>query len=174
MSNVLLSPIDKRNTLPYSRPTTPDHGHRVGVYGLGAIGYHVARNLANSLSSLPLFVYNRSPAKSERLATELGPNKISIVQSPAELVNSCDIMCGPFLSKHTHTDPLASASQSSRMTRWSSLHTSNFIRLSRYKFRVVLSRDTRSYIHKATSPETTKIFVEFSTVSFFTVTPRAL
>ncbi|KAF9654128.1 NAD-binding protein [Thelephora ganbajun] len=92
MSDVLLSPKDKKDTLPYSRPATPDHGHRVGVYGLGAIGYHVAKNLANSLSSLPLVVYNRTVAKSEKLAKELGPNKVSIVQSPAELVDSCDII----------------------------------------------------------------------------------
>ena len=70
---------------------------------MGAIGYHVARNLANSISSLPVVVYNRSPAKSEKLATELGPNKISIVQSPAELVNSCDIMYALLLSKQTRT-----------------------------------------------------------------------
>lgn len=81
----------KKNSLPYSRPLTPEHGRRVGIYGLGAIGYHVARNLANSHST-PLVVYNRTPAKSEKLANELGPNKISIVESPAELVNSCDIM----------------------------------------------------------------------------------
>lgn len=103
MSAALLNPKGKSDTLPYSRPATPDHGYRVGVYGLGAIGYHVARNLANSISSLPVVVYNRSPAKSEKLATELGPNKISIVQSPAELVNSCDIMYALLLSKQTRT-----------------------------------------------------------------------
>jgi 3-hydroxyisobutyrate dehydrogenase-like beta-hydroxyacid dehydrogenase len=99
MSDALAIPKDKRDSLPYSRPTTPDHSRRVGVYGLGAIGYRVARNLANSLSSLPLVVYNRTPAKSEKLASELGPSKVSIVQSPAELVNSCDIMYALFESK---------------------------------------------------------------------------
>jgi len=92
MSDTLLSPKDKTDTLPYSRPVTPDHGRRVGIYGLGAIGYHVARNLANSPSSLPLVVYNRTTSKSEELATELGPNKISIAQSLDELVNSCDFI----------------------------------------------------------------------------------
>jgi len=85
MADALLSVKDKKDTLPYSRPDTPDHGRRVGVYGLGSIGYHVARNLANSLSNLPLVVYNRTSAKSEKLASELGPNKISIAQSPADL-----------------------------------------------------------------------------------------
>lgn len=92
MSDALLVPKHKKDTLPYSRPGTPDHGHRIGVYGLGAIGYHVARNLANSLSNLPLVIYNRTTAKSEKLAKELGPNKILVAQSPAELVNSSDIM----------------------------------------------------------------------------------
>lgn len=92
MSTTLLGPGDKGDTLPYSRPVTPDHGRRVGVYGLGAIGYHVARNLANTTSSLPVVVYNRSTAKSEKLASELGPTKILVAQSPAELVDSCDII----------------------------------------------------------------------------------
>ena len=103
MSDTLLGPGDKGDTLPYSRPVTPDHGRRVGVYGLGAIGYHVARNLANTISSLPVVVYNRTTAKSEKLAGELGPNKISVAQSPAELVDSCDIMCGLFILKLTRS-----------------------------------------------------------------------
>jgi hypothetical protein len=98
MSDALLVPKHKKDTLPYSRPSTPDHGHRIGVYGLGAIGYHVARNLANSLSSLPLVIYNRTTAKSEKLAKELGPNKILVAQSPAELVNSSDIMYAALIS----------------------------------------------------------------------------
>lgn len=94
MSDQLRIPGDKKDILPYSRPITPEHGRRVGVYGLGAIGYHVARNLANSISipTLPLVIYNRTTAKSEKLAKELGPNKISVAESPSELVNSCDIM----------------------------------------------------------------------------------
>lgn len=104
MSDTLLGVNDKRDTLPYSRPTTPDDSRRIGVYGLGAIGYHVARNLANSLSSLPLVVYNRSSAKSKKLADELGPNKISIVQSPAELVDSCDIMYAVLTEAETRID----------------------------------------------------------------------
>ena len=98
MSDVLTIPKDEKDTLPYSRPGTPDHGRRVGVYGLGAIGYHVARNMANSLSGVPVVVYNRTLAKSEKLASELGPNKISIAQNPAELVDSCDIMYAIFAS----------------------------------------------------------------------------
>jgi 3-hydroxyisobutyrate dehydrogenase-like beta-hydroxyacid dehydrogenase len=101
MSDLLLGLKDKKDTMPYSRPITPEHGRRVGVYGLGAIGYHVARNLANSPATLPLVVFNRTTTKSEKLAKELGPNKISIAKSPAELVNSCDIMYAPFTSKPT-------------------------------------------------------------------------
>jgi 3-hydroxyisobutyrate dehydrogenase-like beta-hydroxyacid dehydrogenase len=101
MSNLSLGPTDKKLTLPYSRPITPEQGHRVGIYGLGAIGYHVARNLANSLSTLPLVVYNRTTSKSEKLVNELGPNKISIAKSPAELVNSCDIMYAQLTPKPT-------------------------------------------------------------------------
>lgn len=92
MSDNPLSSKANEDTLPYSRPATPDHGRRVGVYGLGGIGYHIARNLANSLSGHPLTVYNRTAAKSEKLANELGPNKISVAQDPADLVNSCDII----------------------------------------------------------------------------------
>ena len=102
MADALLGAKDKRDTLPFSRPATPDRGHRVGVYGLGAIGYHVAKNLANSLSNLPLVVYNRTSAKSEKLAKEVGPNKISVAQSPADLVNSCDIMYAPILPRPTN------------------------------------------------------------------------
>lgn len=174
MSHLLADLKDKRDALPYSRPATPDHGHRVGVYGLGAIGYHVARNLANSLPSLPLVVYNRTLAKSEKLASELGPNKISVVQTPAELVNSCDIMYALFASKlNAHVDSLASASQFSRMTMWSSLHTSNSIRLFRYDFRVADALPDLTLDGKATPSETTKIFVESSTVRFLAVAPRA-
>ena len=99
MADTLLSSKDGRDSLPYSRPITPEHGRRVGIYGLGAIGSNIARNLANSISHLPLVVYNRTPAKSEKLANELGPNKISIAQDPTELVNSCDIMYVPFSPK---------------------------------------------------------------------------
>ena len=172
MSDVLLSPVDDRNALPYSRPVTPDHGHRVGVYGLGAIGYRVARNLANSLSCLPLVVCNRTLAKSEKLASELGPNKISIVQSPTELVNSCDIMYALSALKPAYDDLLASASQFSGTTRRSRLHTSSSIKLSRYKFRVVVPLPDLTSDGKATSSGTAKIFVESSTVRLPAVTLR--
>ena len=103
MSDLPTSSTEKKGTLPYSRPTTPEHGRRVGIYGLGAIGYHVAKNLASSIStpSLPLVVYNRTASKCEKLVKELGPNKISIAENPAELVNSCDIMYAPFAPKPT-------------------------------------------------------------------------
>lgn len=174
MSDALAIPKDKKDVLPYSRPATPDHSRRVGVYGLGAIGYQVARNLANSLSNLPLVVYNRTPAKSEKLASELGPNKVSIVQSPAELVNSCDIMYALFESRlYARIDLLVSASQFSRTTTRSSLRTSNSIRLSRYRFCAADVSPDLTSDGKATQSATTKIFVESSTVRFLVVALRA-
>jgi len=174
MSDALAIPKDKKDVLPYSRPATPDHSRRVGVYGLGAIGYPVARNLANSLSSLPLVVYNRTPAKSEKLASELGPNKVSIVQSPAELVNSCDIMYALFESRlYARIDLLVSASQFSRTTMRSSLRTSSSIKLSRYRFCVADVSPDLTSDGKATQSTTTKIFVESSTVRFLVVALRA-
>jgi len=174
MSDALAIPKDKRDVLPYSRPATPDNSRRVGIYGLGAIGYPVARNLANSLSSLPLVVYNRTLAKSEKLANELGPNKVSIVQSPAELVNSCDIMYALFESgPYAPIDLLVSASQSSRTTTRSSLRTSCSIRLSRYRFCFADFTPDLTSDGKATQSGTTKIFVESSTVRVLVVALRA-
>ena len=84
---------------PFSRPTTPYvHSLQIGFYGLGSMGYPMARNLAihknsHQIESPPLLVYNRTVSKSEKLANELGgEGKIRIAQSAAELAVECDII----------------------------------------------------------------------------------
>lgn len=85
--------------LPYSRPPTPhSHALQIGFYGLGAMGYLMARNLAthkisHPVSSPPLLIYNRTVAKSEQLAKELGgEGKVRIAQSAGQLANECDVI----------------------------------------------------------------------------------
>ncbi|EPT03350.1 NAD-binding protein [Fomitopsis schrenkii] len=83
--------------VPFSRPGTPGHvAHHLGFYGLGAMGYFMARNLAKTRSShaapSPLMVYNRSASKCEQLQKELGASKIQIAQSPEQLIQECDIV----------------------------------------------------------------------------------
>ncbi|EGO21860.1 hypothetical protein SERLADRAFT_351200 [Serpula lacrymans var. lacrymans S7.9] len=84
------------DAVPFSRPATPGiQSLQIGWYGLGAMGYFMARNLANSrksqASSSPVIVYNRSSAKSEKLAKELG-SAVKIAQSPAQLATECDVV----------------------------------------------------------------------------------
>lgn len=85
--------------LPFSRPPTPHpHPLQIGFYGLGAMGYLMARNLAKAraghlIGSPPLLVYNRTVAKCEKLAKELGgESKVRVAQSVADLVNECDVV----------------------------------------------------------------------------------
>lgn len=87
------------NHLPFSRPPTPHtHPTQIGFYGLGAMGYLMARNLAKARAghlagSPPLLVYNRTTSKSEKLSKELGgESKVRVAQSVADLVNECDII----------------------------------------------------------------------------------
>lgn len=64
------------------------------------MGYLMARNLANHKPShpaaaLPLLVFNRSIAKSEKLVEELGGEargKARIAQSAAQLAIECDVI----------------------------------------------------------------------------------
>jgi 3-hydroxyisobutyrate dehydrogenase-like beta-hydroxyacid dehydrogenase len=85
--------------VPFSRPTTP-HAHplQIGFYGLGNIGYFMARNLAihetsHPVAPPPLLVYNRTVAKCEKLVKEVGgEGKARIAQSAAQLANECDII----------------------------------------------------------------------------------
>jgi 3-hydroxyisobutyrate dehydrogenase-like beta-hydroxyacid dehydrogenase len=85
--------------LPYSRPQTPGQPTHVqlGWIGLGAMGYLIARNLANYRadhleSQTPLLVWTRSKDKSEKLQHELGEHKIAIAQSVVDIATSSDII----------------------------------------------------------------------------------
>lgn len=59
----------------------------VGFLGLGAMGAHMARNLHRA--GLLAGVWNRSPAKAEALAAELG---VHAAADPAELAARCDAL----------------------------------------------------------------------------------
>jgi 3-hydroxyisobutyrate dehydrogenase-like beta-hydroxyacid dehydrogenase len=85
--------------LPYSRPQTPGQPANVqlGWIGLGAMGYLIARNLANYRADHldkqpPLLVWNRSKEKSEKLLHELGERKVAIAQSVVDLAVASDIV----------------------------------------------------------------------------------
>lgn len=85
--------------LPYSRPQTPGLPTQVhvGWIGLGAMGYSMARNLANHRAAHlddqpPLLVWNRSKEKSEKLLGELGERKVAIAQNVVELAKASDIV----------------------------------------------------------------------------------
>lgn len=85
--------------LPYSRPQTPGRQNQVhvGWIGLGAMGYLMARNLANYRATNleqqpPLLVWNRSKEKSEKLLQELGGNKVAIADSVVDVATKCDIV----------------------------------------------------------------------------------
>jgi hypothetical protein len=85
--------------LPYSRPQTPGQPTHVqlGWIGLGAMGYLIARNLANYRGDHlekqpPLLVWNRSKDKSEKLLHELGEHKVAIAQSVVDLAKISDII----------------------------------------------------------------------------------
>ncbi|KAI0964133.1 hypothetical protein AcW1_001023 [Taiwanofungus camphoratus] len=84
-------------SIPFSRPATPGPNVlTVGWYGLGAMGYFMARNIANHRASHPgsppLVVYNRSTSKSEQLQEQLGESKVKIAQSPEQLALECDVI----------------------------------------------------------------------------------
>jgi 3-hydroxyisobutyrate dehydrogenase-like beta-hydroxyacid dehydrogenase len=85
--------------LPYSRPQTPGQPAHVqlGWIGLGAMGYLIARNLANYRadhleSQPPLLIWNRSKDKSEKLLHELGERKVAIAQSVVDIAKTSDII----------------------------------------------------------------------------------
>lgn len=65
----------------------PNEASRVGMIGLGAMGAPMARNLARA--GLLAAVWNRSAAKAEHLAAELG---VAPVADPAELAQRCDVV----------------------------------------------------------------------------------
>jgi len=85
--------------LPYSRPATPgQHAQvQIGWIGLGAMGYLMARNLANHRGTYleqqpPLLVWNRSKEKSEKLLRELDNRKVAIAQTIVDVATKCDII----------------------------------------------------------------------------------
>ena len=82
--------------MPFSRPQTPHKELTLGFCGLGAMGYPMARNLAQHLPqnaiSFPIHVWNRTKAKSEKLLQEVGPSKIKIVEEPKDLAVDCDVV----------------------------------------------------------------------------------
>ncbi|KAF9225573.1 NAD(P)-binding protein [Gyrodon lividus] len=96
MENALLS--SRPDILPFSRPPTPrPQPPQIGYYGLGAMGYVMARNLALSVKSQdtaspPLLVYNRTAAKAERLVQDAGNSVVQVASSPAQLATKCDII----------------------------------------------------------------------------------
>lgn len=79
---------------PLSRPSSPfARPLQVGFYGLGGLGYLIARNLAQSTpTDAPgLVIYNRTASKSEKLAAEVG-GKARVANSVAQLVRECDVV----------------------------------------------------------------------------------
>lgn len=93
-------PVPARNPhdVPFSRPATPGaHPIQIGWIGLGAMGYPMARNLANhhashTANAQPLLVWNRSHDKSENLVKEVGASKVRIAQSAGEVAATCDVI----------------------------------------------------------------------------------
>lgn len=86
---------DLRSQLPFSRPPTPQISPlRVGFCGIGAMGRPIARNLANHqrTDAHPLLIYNRTVAKAQSLADDLGTEKITVASRPEELVANCDVI----------------------------------------------------------------------------------
>lgn len=83
-------------SVPYSRPQTPHPQHQVGFVGLGAMGKHMALNLAQSLAKQdlplpPLMVYNRTATKAEELA-ESSQGLIKVCKDLVELGQCCDLI----------------------------------------------------------------------------------
>ncbi|KAF9024134.1 NAD-P-binding protein [Hymenopellis radicata] len=85
--------------LPYSRPASPGLPRQIGFVGLGAMGYHMAHNLAAhkhtkhpSHAVHPLLVWNRNKDKSKALFNQLGQDKIRVADSLAEIALECDII----------------------------------------------------------------------------------
>lgn len=94
-SNLLQTPAPHAGTIPFSRPPTPGlHPLQIGFCGLGAMGYFMARNLANSRKSQspPLVVYNRTVAKSQKLLAELGASAVKVADTLGQLATECDVI----------------------------------------------------------------------------------
>ncbi|KII93981.1 hypothetical protein PLICRDRAFT_695048 [Plicaturopsis crispa FD-325 SS-3] len=99
MSSLLKSPtaVHTVHSPAFSRPSTPGgvHATQIGFVGLGAMGYFMARNLANRQGNagLPaLLVYNRTVAKSEKLRQEVGDNRVRVASSLGQVATECDVI----------------------------------------------------------------------------------
>ncbi|KAI1793053.1 NAD(P)-binding protein [Ganoderma leucocontextum] len=83
---------------PFSRPGTPGHHPlQIGFVGLGAMGYPMARNLANWRKehvhgSSPILVWNRTKAKADDLVKQTGEGLIAAADSVEHIANECDII----------------------------------------------------------------------------------
>lgn len=91
----LHAPALHAGAVPFSRPPTPAaHTLQIGFCGLGAMGYFMARNLANSRKShsSPVLVYNRSLAKSQKLLEELGTSTVKVADTLDQLATECDVI----------------------------------------------------------------------------------
>lgn len=60
----------------------------VGMIGLGAMGEHMARNLATA--GFLHAIYNRTTEKADRLGTELN---VTVAQTPQMLAADVDVIC---------------------------------------------------------------------------------
>ncbi|KAF9225572.1 NAD(P)-binding protein [Gyrodon lividus] len=83
--------------VPFSRPPTPGaQPLQIGWYGLGAMGYYMARNLATSRKShsatSPILVYNRTISKAEKLVKEVGASTAKVASGPTQLATECDVI----------------------------------------------------------------------------------
>ncbi|KAJ8596256.1 NAD(P)-binding protein [Rhizopogon salebrosus TDB-379] len=93
--NRLLTPALHAGAVPFSRPPTPGtHPLQIGFFGLGAMGYFMARNLANSRKShlSPILIYNRTVAKSQKLLAELGASSVKVADTIDQLATECDVI----------------------------------------------------------------------------------
>ncbi|EIW86945.1 NAD(P)-binding protein [Coniophora puteana RWD-64-598 SS2] len=84
----------QQDAIPFSRPTTPRPALQIGWYGLGAMGYYMARNLSRSRPSgaAPLLVFNRTASKSDKLVQDVGSSAARAATSLAQLAVECDIV----------------------------------------------------------------------------------
>lgn len=83
--------------VPFSRPTTPGpHPLKIGWYGLGAMGYFMARNIATSRRSqsntAPVLLYNRTLSKAQKLVDQVGPSVAKVASSLVQLATECDVI----------------------------------------------------------------------------------
>ncbi|KAJ7747198.1 NAD-P-binding protein [Mycena olivaceomarginata] len=91
---------DTPPAVPYSRPASPGTGGypvQIGFVGLGAMGWVMAKNLANHRAahvhaSPPILVWNRTSAKADSLFEELGQHKVRVAQTLEQVVTECDVI----------------------------------------------------------------------------------